>query len=928
MRVFFSFDYKAGKAFLGMKGQPVMMDMMVTEKEGLLAFFELRLGLHDIPQSGTDRLVDYYKCVREYMEAHKDDGDNQLLASYTVSPLATSREMLKWRDALAECGWSKETPATSRRLKVLQGVEEIFAGKGYADIRMRQDAIIERLKQGKGVMKDVTFVMPFSPELLPPVLKEIFSLAEADGAQIEQLCTPEITGDNNLAKLKWLLTSQKAESIELDKGDDSVRIWNFKDNMEAEEQLAMLGKDAFDVAVQPDTKLTDNYLHMMGKPVTGSSVANSAPQIIQLFFTGVGMMARPLNIGVLLQWLYAPIHPLPGNLRYRLAGKLARKGGWLPESAEGDSDDCYHLVKDWTEGKAEAEKGQPLNKKDLKDRQLKASVFLPDFNGGSEDTLTVGKLHQFLTELAGWSRQRSAIIAEENTDDERTAQLCTLADLCDTLKSLTDNADKTARLAYSEVEKHMSCLYEPSEFVQYRAQATSRFTVASPGQVAAKADRVLWAGLHDFEPMLPATDFLTPTEEEGLRESLRLWGRDDARRLQQQTLLLPLLFCQRQLTLVTVGTMVGMANNETVNKHPMMVRIEQQVKNCKDLVNTPKIDDGAYKAVDALTDNSSGLYSEIKKTNLIQWMQEESPTSIDKLMQNPLDYTMEYIANIKDNGQSDLSNMNMTKGNVAHGVIEHLFYVDGDEGSGYAEAIKKRVEADYGDVFDKVVETKGAMLLQQENVIECRQLKEQLKDCIDHLIDIIEKNKLHVVACEKLLDGNTFGEHDNETPTMHGKADMMLAREDGQRIIFDFKWTTSKNKYQGLLEKNRSSQLAIYAELLGEETGDRSLPTAYFLMPVGRLYSTKGFESKWAEKVELAKDAVEGDIVKRIVASYRYRRNEIMEGRIEMGEGELLEKLQYCNDTEQKNLFPLKPKYDDNSRKETNGFSNYKLFKG
>ena len=213
MRVFFSFDYKAGKAFLGMKEQPVMMDMMVTEKEGLLAFFELRLGLHDIPQSGTDRLVDYYKCVREYMEAHKDDGENQLLASYTVSPLATSREMLKWRDALAECGWSKETPATSRRLKVMQGVEEIFARKGYADIRMRQDAIIERLKQGKGVMKDVTFVMPFSPELLPPILKEIFSLAEADGAQIEQLCTPEITGDNNLAKLKWLLTSQKAESM-------------------------------------------------------------------------------------------------------------------------------------------------------------------------------------------------------------------------------------------------------------------------------------------------------------------------------------------------------------------------------------------------------------------------------------------------------------------------------------------------------------------------------------------------------------------------------------------------------------------------------------------------------------------------------------------------------------------------------------------
>ena len=47
-----------------------------------------------------------------------------------------------------------------------------------------------------------------------------------------------------------------------------------------------------------------------------------------------------------------------------------------------------------------------------------------------------------------------------------------------------------------------------------------------------------------------------------------------------------------------------------------------------------------------------------------------------------------------------------------------------------------------------------------------------------------------------------------------------------------------------------------------------------------------------------------------------------------MGEGELLEKLQYFNDTEQEKLFPLKPEYNDKSRKETNGFSNYKLFKG
>ena len=57
-------------------------------------------------------------------------------------------------------------------------------------------------------------------------------------------------------------------------------------------------------------------------------------------------------------------------------------------------------------------------------------------------------------------------------------------------------------------------------------------------------------------------------------------------------------------------------------------------------------------------------------------------------------------------------------------------------------------------------------------------------------------------------------------------------------------------------------------------------------------------------------------------------RDEIMSGKIEMGEGGSLEELEYFNDTELHNLFPLKPAYDNDSLKEVNGFSNYGLFKG
>ena len=183
-----------------------------------------------------------------------------------------------------------------------------------------------------------------------------------------------------------------------------------------------------------------------------------------------------------------------------------------------------------------------------------------------------------------------------------------------------------------------------------------------------------------------------------------------------------------------------------------------------------------------------------------------------------------------------------------------------------------------------------------------------------------------MIACEMVLDGNTFGEPDEQTPQMHGFADMVLARENGEHIIFDFKWTSSKSYYQGLLKKNTSSQLAIYADLLRAQTKDAVIPTAYFLMPVGKLYSTLDFRSYYANKLDVA-EGCEGDLIGKIVSSYRYRRNEIMSGKIEMGEACPLESLDYYNETEANNLFPLKPQYQQEKLKAVNDFSSYKHFK-
>ena len=52
-----------------------------------------------------------------------------------------------------------------------------------------------------------------------------------------------------------------------------------------------------------------------------------------------------------------------------------------------------------------------------------------------------------------------------------------------------------------------------------------------------------------------------------------------------------------------------------------------------------------------------------------------------------------------------------------------------------------------------------------------------------------------------------------------------------------------------------------------------------------------------------------------------------MSGKIEMGEGAPLTALDYFNDTESHNLFPLKPQYGNDEIKDIYGFSSYSHLK-
>ena len=72
---------------------------------------------------------------------------------------------------------------------------------------------------------------------------------------------------------------------------------------------------------------------------------------------------------------------------------------------------------------------------------------------------------------------------------------------------------------------------------------------------------------------------------------------------------------------------------------------------------------------------------------------------------------------------------------------------------------------------------------------------------------------------------------------IRGSADLVLGAQGDRRAILDLKWGRWKH-HAGLLEENRHLQLALYAELLRQQTG--AWPAvAYFLLEAGRLVARR-----------------------------------------------------------------------------------------
>lgn len=883
MHIFYSPFYN-GQCYIKQNGTDVCIDTQVLDTQGLLSQLALHAGIHQEIPSFPTRLTAYHQALCEYDKVHPENLFHQ---SLVIDAMSVAKTLIGWRDYLSLCGWEAGMVLHGcTRLNTLAEIEAHYQDDGLAALLRKLMDVLMKMKEEKvpvpATYRQLVVEIPFSAELLPDYLKPMLDLMKNLGMTLKE-------GDLNE-------TSYPKE----------ITLIEFSQQWKAEAWLSQQKAEQYDVWINSDNKRLDNWLHMSGRPVSGSTMKQSNPQITQLFLLAVQMFQRPLNVNVLVQYLLLPECPLDWQLKNRLARQIIREGGFCNEKVK----EC---INDFIE--KEFMEDATLRKQTQQEREDNYSTYLPFDLRKEEDAmflveekeeLLAKDIEMFMKKMKDYASSHARKIEAKSPYDARIQQLQTVVELVDALLHQIE-VDGQERLAFSTLEQWAQLLYEPRDFRQYNAQVGSQWVINSPSNMVSETTSTIWCDFYGDVSAALSTDFLSPLEQKNLiAAGVNIWKPEHESECKDIVMALPIHLTRNQLTLIA-----SKQNGATVlPRHPLAVQIKE---------TTTRDGDALYeqlkrKEVVSIDNHQEENLKEIRFdafNHPVRRREKESFSALEKLLQNPFDYVMRYCLEFEEASATEIK-LSTTYGNVAHEAIEYLFTAE-RQGKG----LKAFIKENYLHAFELALSKKGAMLLVPEHHLDKARLEHQLHRCVLNLADIIEENGLKVIECEqKELQDLGF----ENGIMMEGYIDMVLNDAEGKDVIFDLKWTSKKDKHEKLIEENRAAQLAIYSAMLKLDHGTKeNARTAFFVMPLGKIVTSDPFRGKFVD--QLTKN--EMDIMEQLRLGYKQRMKEIGEGQIETADNETIQDLQY---TQAGNVFPIEHNPNVKSRKAENRYSDYKCF--
>ena len=852
--------------------------------QGLISMLETDLGLPPVLDHPAERLMAYRGCLLD-----ANDLTRFYHRSFSVDPINVAGTLLDWRAQWYEAGWngrfaSYEAEASnameaSPRLRDMSDLEALAKDRVPLTTGQRLQRIAADLASRRTQIEKV--VLLDDPVELSAAWRAVLDHLEVEVAPGVNP-TPNAAQGTDLHTIQSLLTDLAArpegEQIEKTRlnADGSFLVLRAVSRDISARAIAETVRDAADpagtvVIAETDGIILDNAFERSALPRCGFQHYSRFRAISQVLKLCLALLWEPVNPHLLLQFLIHPLGPVPSRIRRALAAAVADEPGiggraWRAaiEDLKGDQ--------------------PPVGDGDLDIRRIRQDIAYwfesPRFPA-SAAALEV--LTERTQRCANWLSARLNTTTDPGEQAMFRAAYGQAEALMNALGGLADQGQ--SNIAKIELDRLLDEVTrvqsDPNAFAEAgRVRGTSH-----PGTITQAVDQVIWWDLppHTAELSYPwshaelvelsRNGVELPSIEAQLEHRSRLWQR-------------PILNARRRCILVVHDSDQGY--------HPLWSQLASIFENWAEIRLDDALLNGTGEVLPHLDIATVPVavqplpmpkrWWELPADLAFEARDLESYSSLSKLFFHPHEWALTYAARLRTGRAEDLPDGPLLYGSLAHRLFENFFnYSDSEHAAGksdWRDLHATDIRQWLGEHLPGLIAQEAALLLEPGRGIDrqrvCATLERALVQLLEHLRAAgIQSVRTEYQEQQSYLDIN-----------IRGAIDLLLTDATGQEVVVDAKW--GGEHYRGQeIEANRHLQLATYAYMRKTATGANRWPyAAYFIITSGNLLAPD--DSVFPDAVVHAQAIDEGiaDLWSRGESTYRWRREQLEAGHIEVNVAE------------------------------------------
>ncbi|MDF0665685.1 MAG: PD-(D/E)XK nuclease family protein [Nitrospira sp.] len=817
-------------------GEPVLGPL------GLLNLLETRVGLPRAECTQAQRITQYRECLKRC-----DTPERFYHASFAVDPIGVSASLLSWRDEWYLGGWNGNAPPGAElRIGDIAAVEKVAREVVFPSLGERLGQLAEALsgqKSGIETLKLVDSVEAFSKRW-----REVLAKLPVQSPRAYE---PQASEHTVLGKLQRVLKvaheGKKPNGKVAWSDDGSLRVVCAETSLLAARWVAQLltaHQQEVAIVAEHDGSLLDATFNAADVPRQGCQDSSPLVPALQVLPLALAIIWEPLDVYALLEFLSHPIGPVPGYVRRRLAEVIAETPGiggprWREtiDHLERQYPDRVAEIRDSLAGWIEHPRYSPMQ--------------------GAPIATVLERIWRVRDYFQAGMYDQDSVLSLANATGYRQAMAVAAS-----LEALAAQGETSIKpVAIETLVAH--CTGRGAPNFAMHAQVGCVPSASNPAAVIEPFDQVIWWQMG--APSLPNRYPWSRRELDMLaRAGVELPPLDKVLAHQSHDWLRPILSVRKQLVLVLPPP--------GVEVHPIWLEIQGLISDLRPEPLEVLVNGHAGKDLQQVAHvplPQRRRWWQLPREVAIARRPSESYSSLNLFLNAPHQWVLKYAARLNPSNLLAVTDENRLYGNLAHRIVDRFFHV-GNAHELHGDALAGWLLQE----FESVVAEEGAVLLMPGRRMDREWLRAALGRALEEIQRQFSAAGIVVVESERSLTGKFAGGN------LEGQADLVVRKQAGGQAIVDMKWAGA-NTHKDRLAKNRHLQLALYAELLRQETGTWP-EVAYFILEASRLLAPDATFFPQAQTVQSNSTGTTQQLWDQLVATWRWRRSQIDGGKIEI----------------------------------------------